>query len=476
MKERWSYAELQSLRRTLLDECEGRAPEMLAAVARDLVGSRQGQSFRPALRALARLRGVESDPAFLYRGSLRAVARPEVVDPDGANPQCRDQHVTFYLPYILEDPGAVRLEIVVASQDGATVWEGVVEEETTVKDLLSYRPSCEIPGAALEDGEYTIRVAVFLDGQGPRPGDLLVEARFHVLRGFQQRAENLARRRLERESERELDPVTRAILWGTVAQVGRVYRSEPAAGRSDPRRELWQAERVVENLRRERNPLAGLEGRLDLALPAGPGDEVAFVTLLLPPADSEPRPLVLFLPGGPTFDHESDRPTSPRVTSPGWWADLLIDRDFGRLGPWNWAVMESPGRVPSSSEALVAVVSALGELLDVPEGQLCLVGERQGAWVAGHSLSYRKPFKLSALVLLVAGGNLPLEKLEERGLRALGIPSLGHASSPALENLAKRDDSGRLHMLDPTSRPWPVVLGISLGEIEKFLEKLPWKR
>ena len=74
MKERWSYAELQSLRRTLLDECDGRDPEMLAAVARDLIGSRQGQSFRPALRALARLRGVESDLAFLYRGSLRAVA------------------------------------------------------------------------------------------------------------------------------------------------------------------------------------------------------------------------------------------------------------------------------------------------------------------------------------------------------------------------------------------------------------------
>ena len=74
---------------------------MLRAVTEELVSNRNGERFRPVLRALARVRGVQPDAAFLYRGTLRAVTLPEIVDPDGDNPECRDLHVTYYLPYTI---------------------------------------------------------------------------------------------------------------------------------------------------------------------------------------------------------------------------------------------------------------------------------------------------------------------------------------------------------------------------------------
>ena len=471
MRERWTYAELQRLRGTLMDECRDRDPAVLAGVALDLLADAQGETFRPALVALARLRGVDADPAFLYRGTLRVVARPEVVDPDGANLECRDLHVTFYLPYAVEDPGPARFSVTVENQAGEKVWEDVVERGTGLDDLLRYRTSRTVRGAQLLDGSYTVSVQVFLDGEAKRPTDPATSSSFWVLRGFQERAEALFRRRQAMAGV--LDPLPTAILHGVVAQVARVYASEPAAGAAQPPEELLRAEQVAANLERGAPALTGLQGRVDLALPAGGDqDEVAFVTLRLPEAGDEERPLVLFLPGSPSFDHGWNRPSSPRSTAPGWWADLLGDMGFDRQSRWHWAVMESPGRVSNSNRAVLAVLSALGDLLPIRQGQVCLVGERQGAWVASHTQTSPDAPGMAGLVLMVGGGNLSLEKLRDGGPAVLGIPAQGHASSVALERLADRAGADRLPMLEASTRPWPLVLGVSLVEIEEFLEKL----
>lgn len=471
-RERWTFAQLEELRRTLLDECRERGEDVLRAVTEELVSNRNGERFRPVLRALARVRGVQPDAAFLYRGTLRAVTLPEIVDPDGDNPECRDLHVTYYLPYTIGDPGAVRIEVTVQDGFGTDVWSGTVSDDTAVDDLLRYRPRCSVPGAELPDGSYTVRSRVYLDGEPPRAADPQTVFFFSVLRGFQARAEGLFRRRAALQAG-GLDPAPLAILRGVVGQVERVYAGEPAAGRRQHLRDLANAQQVVENLEQGRAATAGLAGRVNLALPAGPGEEVAFVALRLP-VDDQPRPLVLFLPGGPAYDHRSSRPASPRSTGPGWWGDILVDRNFDSAGRWHWAVMESPGRVANSGVALQSVLSALSELFEVAAGQVCLVGERQGAWVVSQSQTFPKPSDtpVAGLVVLVGGGNLSLDKLREGDLKVLGVPSQGHSGSTGLERLGEMAASDSLSMLNGSTRPWPLVLGSALPEIGVFLEQL----
>lgn len=478
-RERWSYAGLEALRRTLADECQGADADAHAAVARELVTPTQGNPYGPPLRALARLRGVEADPAFVYRGNLRAFASPEVVDPDGDVEVCRDLNVTFYLPYPVEDPtgegGEVRFQVTVRNEAGDEVWETTVDDKTLVDDLLRYRPVCIVPGASLPDGSYTLTTRAYIDGEAPRRADLVTENHFAVLRGYQERARAIIYEDLPAFVEDdELPALSRAIVRGAIMQVARVYTAQAAAGRSRPLVELERAERVVENLRQGRAPLSGLTGRADFAVPTGHEDEIAYVSMMLPGEDEDPKPLVLFVPGGPAFDHGSARPASPTMTSPGWWTDLLIDRGFGQPErQWNWVVMESPGRLYSSLAALQGVVSALSELLEVPDGQVCIVAERQGAWVASHSLNSTEP-DVAGLVLMVSGANLPVPKLEARDLHVLGIPAFGPVSSAGLERLGTRSATDRLRILDATSRPWPIVLSVSLPEIEAFLDRLRW--
>jgi hypothetical protein len=136
--------------------------------------------------------------------------------------------------------------------------------------------------------------------------------------------------------------------------------------------------------------------------------------------------------------------------------------------------MESPGRVPNSTVALQSVLSALSGLFKVAVGQVCLVGERQGAWVVSQSQSFPKPSDtpVAGLVVLVGGGNLSLDKLAGGDLKVLGVPSRGHSGSTGLERLGERAGSGSLSMLNGSTRPWPVVLGIALPEIGVFLEQL----
>ncbi len=136
--------------------------------------------------------------------------------------------------------------------------------------------------------------------------------------------------------------------------------------------------------------------------------------------------------------------------------------------------MESPGRVANSGAALQSVLSALSELFEVAAGQVCLVGERQGAWVVSQSQTFPKPSDtpVAGLVVLVGGGNLSLDKLREGDLKVLGVPSQGHSGSTGLERLGEMAASDSLSMLNGSTRPWPLVLGSALPEIGVFLEQL----
>jgi len=72
---------------------------------------------------------------------------------------------------------------------GALRWTGAIVNHTEERDVRMARPAIDVPCAELPDGAYEVTVRTLLGDQPPRPTDPIVRWTFHVLRGYQQRAE-----------------------------------------------------------------------------------------------------------------------------------------------------------------------------------------------------------------------------------------------------------------------------------------------
>ena len=78
-KERWTFAQLEESRRTLLDECREREDDVLRAVTEELLSNSDGERFRPVLRALARVRGQHHRlQRIAWASDLRSVRAPQL--------------------------------------------------------------------------------------------------------------------------------------------------------------------------------------------------------------------------------------------------------------------------------------------------------------------------------------------------------------------------------------------------------------
>ncbi|MCA8974567.1 MAG: hypothetical protein KDC98_07580, partial [Planctomycetes bacterium] len=299
-RERWGYLYLERLRDQVFVESIGRDAETRQAMAEQLAEPDRGHPFVPVARALARLRGVEADLAFVLRATIGAFLLPEVVDPEARNEICRNLNVTLFLPFTVAQPG--KLEFVVAVRDatGATLSAKEPIGSTDVGDLRRARPEVSLPCEGLADGSYRIVVQLRIDGEEPRATDPVLSMPFHVLRGYQARSEAaMTRARLVHQ---DLEPMPRALLLGIAAEVSRAYLGEACDGESHAVADLERLEAALDNLANERHPLHGMTGDVATAVPAGEGTLECVLRLDAehhPAVESKPRPLVVFADGCP---------------------------------------------------------------------------------------------------------------------------------------------------------------------------------
>jgi hypothetical protein len=385
-RERRTHTWVMELRLQVWEECRSQLearPELLAQVAAELASESRGNPLLPLARALARARGVAADAAFELRAGVQCLASPEVVDGE------RYPHValTMHTPYRLSFEGAVAFRLRVLDDAGEVVWRGDIAHDTAPDDLTRFRATVQVPVAEWPDGAYRVEAELLLDGAGPRAADPRSRARFCVRRGFPAAVQALQRRAAE--LSRAAAPGALAAVHGAMAELHGLYAGEPRRGQGTAGADLERARAILDNVAEGREPLAGLRGWADLAVATGAGEAVE-VSVRLPAdgadASPPPRPLLLVVPGSPTWDGGWSRPTSPASASPHWLRDALEAFDFDREQRCVLAVMESPGRVRELDGAIAAVVAHLREGFGAGD-ELLLVGEREGASAVTRALS-----------------------------------------------------------------------------------------
>lgn len=458
-RERWGYRHLELRRQEVLREMAGRDRDTRAQVADVLAQLDEGLPFRGPARALALLRRVECDDAFLFRTVLSAYVLPEVVDPKGGNESCRDLNLSLFLPFPTPQPGKASFAVTVAAAGGGIVFETRVTEDTAVDDLLMARARAMVPCAGLPDGRYEARIETLLDGEGPRPGDPVLRHTFHVLRGYQERAEaalqgaNPALARLQ-------DPAF-SLLKGIAMEVNRTYTGEAGAGPNDAVRDLELLEQALQNVAEERAVLHGMTGLVETALPA-PGDHVLGAALRLP-ADRAPRPLVVIAGGAPAYDERGRRPDDPRARSARWLHDQCASA--WPADRFHLCVLDSPGAGFDYAAALERSLAALRQLLPVADDRVFVVLEREAA----VALCFQPAILARAVrgISLVSGGALPREVLQAAGTLAIqAIPLHGHPGGEGLRRTAKLlagdygpvEFAGSYRLENAMDRSW--VLGV----------------
>lgn len=456
-------ARIEQMRLELAEACLAASPERRARAAEELLGDGGGNPLVPLARAIARARGVEPDAAWTARSAVVLFVTPEV--PDGK--RFTVEYLTLHLPFVTELPGRVGARLEVRNQDGETVWRGVLDRNTAVEDLLRYRARVEVPLGDLPDGRYEVEGGLWIDDAGPRRHDPRLGGSFTLLRDFPERAGRLAKA-VERLDSLSLDRRDRAMLHAARDAVGRLVWGLPPAGPSRPRRDLEVAERIVANIDARRDPLEGLRGWVDVAVPAGEGEE-AQVRLRIPSPQAQPRAVALFVPGAPAWDRAWKRPMAPRATHPGWMSHLLGRRAFDAEERLVLAVMESPGRLRDVTTATLAVLDALRDRYGLQDA--VLVGERDGA-VAVLAAASRQPRGIAGVVVVCGGA---LDRGAARALaavRLLAIPGTGHPTTANLERMSSavgEDGAGpELELLDDRARPWAVALALELERIETW--------
>ena len=472
-RERWGYLHLEQRRVEVLHELRGREPVVQDEVARLLAAPDDGVPFTPVAQALAHLRGVPADRAFVLRTAVSAYVLPEVCDPDATVEACRDLNVSLFLPFTLPESAPLAFAATVTGADGKELWSTLVDRETSMSDLRMARPHARVPGASLADGTYTLRVRTLVGGEpGPATAPTLSWP-FHVLRGYQRRAEvALGQCATLRASA---DPTTCALLGGMADCVGRAYHGAAFAVASTAVVELERLERALANIAAKKPVLDGLGGELTLGLPAGTAAPLAAV-LRRARADVA-RPLVVIAAGVPTYDLTARRPSAPSTRDPAWLAHEFAG--FAAARDWNLAFLESPGGGRNYIESLLQALPALRDLLPVGGGLPLLVVERESAAVVALHLERLRP--LVRGVVLVGGGVIAPPTLEKLGSlpvrygRFVGSPA-GDAMAGSVEYAAGRVGEAGFESdvgwLSTRTVAWTAALPLLAPELEAFARQL----
>ena len=469
-RERWADLHLLLLRERVLVECGGRDDETVKKVASLLVEGNDSIPFRPASKALAHLRGVACDEAFLVRSTIGAFVLPEVVDPEGQQPACHSLNVTVLLPYLLPMPGGARFNVQVFDGAGERCFDEDFGAGASIEDLCLGQVRATVPCGEFADGTYRVRLTTIFDGKGPREHDFVVEHRFFVQRGYQRRAESVQQRFPAVAAA--LAPLPYALLRGLVQEMNRAYAGEAFDGSSDAVADLQRAEAAVSNVAADKFVIAGFTDLLPAALPAGRG-EVLPAVLRWPDGDQQPkdrRPLVVVLSAMPAFDPDGRRPSWPEVRS-GRWAHRRVG-DFGLGTQFPFAWLQSPGGTVEYSKSLPIAIAALHELLPT-DGTTILVAELEAAVAICYAPDV---LKLARGLVLVGAGAMTQKQLEAMAdVPMLGIPLTGHASAGGLaftaevaEQIRRAGGKSGYQLATPRPRPWIGGAQCARGEIAQF--------
>jgi hypothetical protein len=471
-RERWGYLHLEHRRAQVFDELQGRSDADVQKVAALLVEDDGGVPFVPVANALAYLRGVESDAAFRLRTTLGLFVLPEVVDPDGSQEACRAANFSVNLPFALPEAGAMTFRIVVRDADGAQVFEKLLTHKTAIADVRLAQAEVSVPCSELADGTYQVELQTRFDGSEPGEHDPTLRWPFHVLRGYQRRAELAMGKAVE--LRKDLEPLPRALLDGFASQVSRAYTGEAFAVRSDAVDDLLRLEQCLANFAADRAPLHGMRGVVPTGLPHG---DITQSCLLRLAPDGKPQPTVVFATGCPTYDVTARRPAAPPVREGHW---LLRELgDFGRAQGWNVAVFDSPGGGRPYPAALLSSIQALPEVLPSGGRKPLLVCDREAAAVVAMQLSRFAPHVSG--VVLIGGGAMPIQVLDKLdGLPVRFVSLDGYPASKSIDRLMTFVESrseqqnegldlGRLH-----ERPTPWLYGPawSRPELTTFATRL----
>lgn len=466
-RESWGYLHLEARRAEVRRELAGRDDADHAVVARVLAKPDDGVPFARVADALAYLRGVDADAAFVLRATMGAFVLPEVVDPDGANEACRALHVSPFLPFALPFPAPVTFAVEARDASGALRWTGVIALHTEERDVRMARPTIDVPCEELADGAYELTVRTLLGDQPPRPTDPVVRWTFHVLRGYQQRAEAALAAAAARAGGDGLDA---AIVLGAAERVRAAYTGGAFAVQSDAARDLAALERALANVAAGKPTTDGLVGDVSLALPLAGG---ALPCVLRRSAGEGRRPLVVVAAGAPAYDPKVNRPAVPAVRDPRWTADEL--RDLGVADGWHVAFLASPGGGRDYAAALAAALPWLAAATDAAPGKVALVAEREAAAVAGLALARLRPhlgaaalFGVGALMApaMVAGDGMPLAYAPVDGLDAA---VLQRTIDFAAARRAKGEPAPVAEWLPSAPMPWPFGLAVARAPLAAFL-------
>lgn len=469
-RERWGYLHLEHRRAELAHELAGRGADDVAAVAQLVAGPDGGVPFAPVARALARLRGVAADDAFLLRAMLAAYVLPEVCDPDGANEVCRATNVSLFLPFPCSWSGRIAFDLEARDAAGDVVWSARIDQHTELADLSLARPHVAIPGERLPDGRYQLRVRTSIGDAGPRAGDPELRWPFHVLRGYQARAE--AALAGAATAAAGLRPAAQAVLAGSSAQVARAYRGEAFAVASEGATDLLRLERMLANVAEGRDPADGVAGALPLQLPVDGGPPLGAVLRRATDADGAGvrGRLVVVAPGAPAYDLTGLRPSAPANRDPGWSAHEL--EGLGAATGWHVVFLESPGGGRDYAAALRAALALLPAVVDT-EGPPLLVCEREAAVIAALRLRELQA-GLAGLVLVGTGG-VPGPVLRDLGPLPVRLAPLHGVGGDALARTVAyaatlRADgwTGDVDWLGTAPMPWTHGLGAWRSELAAF--------
>ena len=475
-RERWGYLHLENRRAEVFDELRGRSSEDLAKVSALLADYTSGIPFIPVAKALAFLRGVPADDAFLMRAALGTFVLPEVVDPNASLESCRSANFSVFLPFSLKAPGAMTFELVVRNVDGEKVWSELVTENVALADIRMGQAHAGVPSEGLPDGTYEVQLRSFFDGAGPREHDPDLRWDFCILRGYQERAEAALASAIA--ARQDADPLAGALISGFAEQVSRAYTGEAFAVRSNAVRELEQLELCLENVAKKRSPLLGMSGSVVTALPGG---DIVQPCVLRLPKDRRPHPSVLFVTGLPAYDVGSNRPMAPAMREASWLMREL--GDFGVAEQWHLACFDSPGGGRPYAKVLLQVLKVLPQLLPTDGQKPLLVCDREAASIVGMQLLKFKPH-ISGVVF-VGSGAMPVKVIAQLGKLPVRFVSLsGYPGSVAVDRTLQYLDLQRaagepvpdVSMLHDREEPWMFGVSRSLDEIHDFTVQLFGRR
>jgi hypothetical protein len=488
-RESWAYLHLERLRAAVAAELPAGDAANDAAkraeIARLMLADDGGIPFRGPAAALAKLRSVECDDAFLYRAMVSAFVLPEVADPDGSKTDCRDVAVSVFLPYTIPEPGAVTFAVQLVDAAGKERFAAVIDRDTGMADVRMGRASATLPCRDLPDGTYEVRVQARFADRGPRPGDPTLRTTVLVQRGWQARAENALAKAGTVAAELAEPP--KSLLLGCAAEVQRAYTGQPWAVAPSAVDDLTRLEAVLDNLANKRPLLAGLSGPFTgmlLVGNAGQGtaarspearqEQRLGVSLNLP-ADAAPRPWLIVAAGAPTYDAAClRRPAAPTSRHSLWTL-----ADAAGLPPRCLVVaLESPGNGVNYGQALERVIAAVPQIAAVA-GKPLLIGEREAALAACFQLPALAA-QLRGLVLVAGGAMSPQALPNLGGLPVLALPLAGHQGSDGLRLLrdlaagkhGTLQVDAKLRVAKDSGLPWPMALRLAVPQMAGFVADL----